>query len=961
MTVRRSVSAGLLLLVIAPFLLRAQQPPEGAPPGTTTGPATAPAPPQYVGLLGCRDCHALPSIGDQVTPWAVSKHSRAFESLASERARAIAAELKIGDPRAEPQCLKCHSTGAGALPDQRARTWQIGEGVTCEACHGPGSDYRAREAMEDPAFARRAGLRTPTPQDCAACHNAGCRAFTSFDFAASWARIAHPIPKKAEAPLPPPWKELDGQSPRCQEEFAALSDAARMGSRPVLVDLHPGIGCPRCEEMAATLADPRVVAEMTPYVRIRIRRPSPAVLLDFGLHDCAEVVIGPDGALRKNCYGVLTPELFAHVLRRVAYVGPAGERAKPSASLSAERLVELRRLLADVSRYGEGYGRTVAEEFRRTGRAALPVLREALWNPEFDLRLHAILLMPTCDNPKEDPAPRTAEDETLLDLLAFACDSNTELRSAAAHALGRLGDRRATPFLSRYLIHDFDRGSSFLAFRSLGALADPAATPRLIDFVRDPRSGAPGLPGPIDAIPPLYAASDPAAIESIRALSDVPAVRPALIAVLGARRDSASLPAMLRWFADRNESFEVRNEVLFSVMKIGDPAVAPGLEVGLDDPNVEIRAGVCEAWGALRATAMVPKVLAFLGRETHQVPRAYALKALGELCGRDIPAGSPRASAVDDAAGRAACVAGVVDPHPLVRNQAIDALRRMGDPVGWLMREALDDRTTSDVEDRKALTVAARTLAEIGDRRAVPSLVEVLDGDDLDTSRVVSLALESLTGQQVSPAVRLDYDVDRILLSAVGAEAVQTRRRDILRAVEQKIDSWRRWWEAAQMTWSDKIEDGPTVVSAPQPAKLEVRVVDAFAVPGEAPSPEAHEFSLWAVLTLRDEKGVPCTPIGWARIRVPDRGPASERLPAFMSRGIRRPVIAEHWTVRSHEDPDWALAVADDAASGHACDGSLWIRLGSGVTPASTRLPALQVEFLGPRGTLSVETGPFKY
>ncbi|MBI3097327.1 MAG: HEAT repeat domain-containing protein [Planctomycetes bacterium] len=865
------------------------------------------------------------------------------------------------DPRTEPQCLKCHSTGSEVPPDQRERTWQVSEGVTCEACHGPGSDYRARSVMEEPDLARASGLRTPGPEDCAVCHNSDCRAFVSFDFEPFRARITHPRPKRDEPVLPPPWKELDGRSPVCREDFNRVYDAARLQSRPLLVDLHPGIGCPRCEEMAPVLSDPRVVAEMAPYVRVRIRRPTPSVLLDFGLNDCAEVVIAPDGARRKNCYGALTPELFAHVLRRMAFPGPAGGRVRPSESLPADRLAQLRPYLVDLPRSGEGYGRTVVSEFSRTGRAALPVLQEALWDSEPDIAVHALLLMPACHPPPAPGEDRVAETDTLLDLLAFATDPRPDLRSAAVHALGRLGDRRATSFIARYSIHDYDPGTAFLAFRALGALADPTATPRLLDFIRDPRSGFRGLPGPIDAIPVLYAASDPGAIASIRALGDLPRLRPALAALLGERRDRASLPMLLRWFADPDEPFEVRNEVLFSAAKIGDPTAAASLEVGLSDANVEIRAGVCEIWGALRATDQAPRLLRFLENEKHQVPRAYALKALGELCAPGVPGDRPAVSDSDRSAARSACVAGVADRHPLVRNQAIEALRQMGDPVGWLLREALEDRTTSDVEDRKALTVAARTLAEIGDRRAVPGLVETLDGDDLDTSRVVSIALETLTGNRVPPETRLDYDVDRLLLAAVGAEAVQFRRREILRAVELKIDAWRQWWEGAANLWEAGGEDGASVSGALQPAGMEVRLVEALAAGGEDPAAGAHEFSLWAVLTFRDDKGAPIAPAGWVKVGVPDRGPGTDPLPPFLGRGIRRPVVRGHWAPASHADPDWALAAEVGASGSHGHAGSLWLFLGSGIASEASRLPSLRVEFLGPRGSLTADTAPLRY
>lgn len=42
--------------------------------------------------------------------------------------------------------------------------------LDCEACHGPGSEYRTMAVMKDPERARAAGLVIPTADFCGRCH-----------------------------------------------------------------------------------------------------------------------------------------------------------------------------------------------------------------------------------------------------------------------------------------------------------------------------------------------------------------------------------------------------------------------------------------------------------------------------------------------------------------------------------------------------------------------------------------------------------------------------------------------------------------------------------------------------------------------------------------------------------------------------------------------------------------------
>jgi len=152
---------------------------------------------EIIGAPKCKGCHAAKT-GNQWKIWTESAHARAFETLASEAAGKIAAAQGLGNPQQEGVCLACHVTraslGADAVVSGRAK-YADSEGVGCESCHGPGSDYKSQKVMKDPQAARDAGLvMDRAPEACVRCHNAQSPTFRGFDFEKRWAEIAHPVP-----------------------------------------------------------------------------------------------------------------------------------------------------------------------------------------------------------------------------------------------------------------------------------------------------------------------------------------------------------------------------------------------------------------------------------------------------------------------------------------------------------------------------------------------------------------------------------------------------------------------------------------------------------------------------------------------------------------------------------------------------------------------------------------------
>ncbi len=156
---------------------------------------------KYVGASKCTTCHKKELIGNQYGAWQESVHSKAFELLKGEKAKQVAAEKGIsGAPHESGECLQCHATAQGLDPSQvAAKPLELKDGVQCESCHGPGSDYKKKKVMADHDASVAAGMWEPGKKEaiCTACHNEKSPTWDAakgFDFEERKKEIAHAIP-----------------------------------------------------------------------------------------------------------------------------------------------------------------------------------------------------------------------------------------------------------------------------------------------------------------------------------------------------------------------------------------------------------------------------------------------------------------------------------------------------------------------------------------------------------------------------------------------------------------------------------------------------------------------------------------------------------------------------------------------------------------------------------------------
>jgi hypothetical protein len=193
------MSIGLMLLLLSAISAAQEKPAteeKAAPEESKAAPEKIAH--KYVGVTKCKVCHSMASSGNQYKIWSESKHAKAYETLATPAADSIGKTRDVEKPQESAKCLVCHVTGYEAPASAKAATFKQDEGVGCEVCHGPGSDYMPMKVMKDKEAAIAAGLQIPTEETCVNCHNEKSPTYKKFVFAEFEKQIAHPVPKKDE-------------------------------------------------------------------------------------------------------------------------------------------------------------------------------------------------------------------------------------------------------------------------------------------------------------------------------------------------------------------------------------------------------------------------------------------------------------------------------------------------------------------------------------------------------------------------------------------------------------------------------------------------------------------------------------------------------------------------------------------------------------------------------------------
>jgi len=171
-----------------------------------TAAAQSEDPAKLIGTKKCAMCHKKDDTGNQYGKWMEASHSKAFELLGSEEAKAVGAKLGIADPQTSGACLKCHSTAYYFTEELKSEAVAVEDGVSCESCHGPGEDYKKKSIMESREEAIANGMVYPAKDRCVLCHNENSATWnperytkadgttTGFDIDQAYEKIKHERP-----------------------------------------------------------------------------------------------------------------------------------------------------------------------------------------------------------------------------------------------------------------------------------------------------------------------------------------------------------------------------------------------------------------------------------------------------------------------------------------------------------------------------------------------------------------------------------------------------------------------------------------------------------------------------------------------------------------------------------------------------------------------------------------------
>jgi hypothetical protein len=142
-------------------------------------------PPRYTGPGSCASstCHGSVTprtdnrvLQNEYSTWIVKdKHSKAYASLKGDTGERMATILGLGKAETSAKCLTCHALDVRAA--QRARTFELSEGVSCENCHGPAAAWLGPHTERDWTHQKSiaAGMYdtrdlTKRAEKCLSCH-----------------------------------------------------------------------------------------------------------------------------------------------------------------------------------------------------------------------------------------------------------------------------------------------------------------------------------------------------------------------------------------------------------------------------------------------------------------------------------------------------------------------------------------------------------------------------------------------------------------------------------------------------------------------------------------------------------------------------------------------------------------------------------------------------------------------
>ena len=221
--------------------------------------AESPEPSKYNGPGSCSSpsCHGGVQARDQTTvlqneysTWVVrDKHAHAYVNLTNPVGTRIAKIMGLPSPDTAPRCLACHALDVPA--EERARTFDLTDGVGCENCHGPASAWLGPHTTRGWNYDKSLELGMYNTRDlvkrsekCLSCHLGTAEKDVDHELIAAGHPDLYFELASFMSVMPPHWKEVDtdpwfavramavGQAVQLREQLKRVARESQNGIWP---------------------------------------------------------------------------------------------------------------------------------------------------------------------------------------------------------------------------------------------------------------------------------------------------------------------------------------------------------------------------------------------------------------------------------------------------------------------------------------------------------------------------------------------------------------------------------------------------------------------------------------------------------------------------------------------------------------------------------------------------------
>ena len=192
---------------------------------------------------------------NEYSTWVVrDKHAHAFINLTNPVGTRIANIMGLGKPDQAPRCLACHALDVPV--DQRARTFDLTDGVGCENCHGPASAWLGPHTTRGWTYDKSLELGMYNTRDlakrsekCLSCHLGTPEKFVDHELIAAGHPDLYFELDSFMSVMPPHWKEADkdpwigvralgiGQAVQLREQLKRVARESQGGIWPEYSEL----------------------------------------------------------------------------------------------------------------------------------------------------------------------------------------------------------------------------------------------------------------------------------------------------------------------------------------------------------------------------------------------------------------------------------------------------------------------------------------------------------------------------------------------------------------------------------------------------------------------------------------------------------------------------------------------------------------------------------------------------